>query len=258
MIEWFFSLSELLCTSVDTSFIIACDINNKGSKKFASFKSLKLFERFYSNEQIKNYYEVICTNNKSKLYIDLDIHNVTLYDSQNILKKLLNELESFCLMHSDVIPKYEVSNSHSETKKSYHITCNNIILINQKQRFLFSEEFSKYLSADLKEYFDCSVYSKNRCFRLLESSKFGQNRPLIPCEGSSNNLLDHCVFLGRVNQNVTELKFDEVQYRNDVKITNTPKNIDKILDSIDVKYWTERTSWVQLAAAMKNSGLSFE
>ena len=258
MIEWFFNLSELLSKPVDTSFIIACDVNNKGSKKFSFFKSVKLFEKFYKNEQIKNYYEVICTNKKSKLYIDLDIHNVTLFDSQNILKKILNELESFCLMHCDVVPKYEVSESHSETKKSYHISCNNIYLTNQKQRYLFSEEFSKYLSDDLREYFDCSVYSKNRCFRLLESSKFGQDRPLIPCEGSSDKLLDHCVYLGKLFDNLTELKFDEVEYRNDVKITNTPKNIDNILHTIDVKYWTERSSWVQLAAAMKNSGVSFE
>ena len=256
MIEWFFNLSDLLSKSEDDAFIIACDINNKGSKKFCAFQSIKLFEIFYKKEQIKNYYEVICTNNKSKLYIDLDIHNVTSHDSKNILKNFLSELESFCLIHSDVIPECIISESHSEEKKSYHIACNNICLINQKQRFLFSEEFSKFLSDDLKEYFDCSVYSKNRCFRLLESSKFGQNRPLVHCEGSSNSLLDHCVFLG--DKFVTELKFDDVQYRSDVKITNTPKNIDNILQTIDVKYWTERSSWVQLAAAMKNSGLSFE
>ena len=84
MIEWFFNLSDLLSHAADTSFIIACDLNNKGSKKFASFKSIHSFNTFYKNEKIKNYYEVICTNNKSKLYIDLDIHNVTLFDSQNI------------------------------------------------------------------------------------------------------------------------------------------------------------------------------
>lgn len=259
MIEWFFNLSELLSKTTDSSFIIACDINNKGTKKFSSFKTFKLFQTFYKKEETKNFYELICTNSTSKLYIDLDIHNKTLLDSKKIFHKLLSELESFCLMHCDVSPKCIASESHSETKKSYHIICNNIYLSNQKQRYNFSEQFMSYISNDLKEYFDCSVYSKNRCFRLLESSKFGQNRPLVACPDSSTKLIDHCVYIQAENMcNFTELSFDEVEYRNDVKITNTPENIDTILSSIDTKYWSKRSSWVQLAAAMKNSGLSFE
>ena len=258
MIEWFFNLSELLKTISTNSFIVACDINEKGSKKFASFKSFNSFEVFYKKEPIKNYYEVICTDQKSKLYIDLDIHNVTLLDSQTVLQKIKSELELFCLMHCDTSPQCIISESHSEIKKSFHLTCNNLYFVNQKQRFLFSEQFHKYLSADIQTYFDCSVYSKNRCFRILESSKFGQERPLTPCINSSSKLSDHCVFLGTFSTDMSELRFDQISYRNDIKITNTSDNIEKLLQSIDVKHWTNRTSWIQLACGMKNTGLSFE
>jgi len=258
MIEWVFNLSELIKSSSISSFIVACDINDKGSKKFSTFKSLKKFEFFYNKEKIKNYYEVICTDQKSKLYIDLDLHNVTLSDSHKILQNIRNELESFCLMHCDTSPHFIISESHSETKKSYHLSCDNIYFIDQKQRFLFSEQFHQYLSDDLKGYFDCSVYSKNRCFRLLESSKFGQNRPLVPHINSSAKLCDHAVFIGKFPTGMTEIKFDKIEYRNDIKITNTSDNIENLLQSIDIKYWTNRTSWVQLACGMKNCGISFE
>ena len=256
MTEWHFSLSKIHNL---TSFIVACDVNEEGAKKFASFKSINSFEFFYENQTTKNYYEVICSDSKSKLYIDLDLHNVTLLDSQKILQKILHQLDSFCLIFCDTSPHCNISESHSEIKKSFHLISDNICFENQKQRSLFSEEFHKFLSHDLKPFFDSSVYSKNRCFRLLGSSKFGQQRPLVPTSSSSSSLSDHCVFLEPFSHNdCTQLHFEQIQFCDNLKITNTPENIDKLLNSIDLQFWTKRSSWVQLAAAMKNAGLSFD
>ena len=260
--DWVYNLNQLFnevpSSSVNT-FYCACDVNDQGAKKFASFKSFVDFEKFYKDEKVKNYYEIIKSENKSKLYLDLDIPNVSLNVAEKILCKIQSELESFLLIHCNTgVVKYEISESHSENKKSFHICVKNVLCSNQKQRFLFGKEFSKFISSDLSEYFDMSVYSKNRCFRLLGSSKYGQSRSLVALKGYSKKLKDHCVSSGfSKSRDNCELIFDEVVYRNDIQISNTPENIAMILKAIDVRFWENRSSWLQIGCAMKNIGLSF-
>ena len=83
LIEWKYSLSDVKKTP--SSFLCACDVNDDGAKKFTSFGSFSEFENFYKKEKVKYYYEIIQTESKSKLYLDLDIPNVTI----NIAEKYL-------------------------------------------------------------------------------------------------------------------------------------------------------------------------
>ena len=239
-----------------TEYVIAQDVNEAGAKRFICFDTYEQFKDFYQNETKKNYYEVIQNEKASKLYIDLDIKNTSLSNAQLVLMQIINNIQSFTKLFINYECEPIVSEAHSETKKSYHIVFPEIILVNQVQRKIFSDKFSEYLPENIRQFFDKSVYSKNRCYRLLGSSKYGQERPLEPFNNHSNKLEDHMVTT-QYNSNSKQLKFEEIENTN-VVIENTPENIKNILDNIDVNYWGKRESWVQIGSALKNCNVNFE
>jgi hypothetical protein len=63
--------------------------------------------------------------------------------------------------------------SSNEIKKSYHLIVKNIVCnINE------NEQIKNHLNNKLNSSFLDNVYTKNRCFRMWNCSKFGENRPL--------------------------------------------------------------------------------
>lgn len=240
------------------AFVIAEDVNDKGAKHFSSFGDIQDFHEWYNSLNTHKYvYEVIETNKPSKLYIDLDINNVTLQSAQLLLSQFIKEVQNFTYLYCHTKCEPVISESHSEKKKSYHVVFNSIILENQEQRQLFCNEFSEYLSEELIEYFDKSVYTKNRCFRLLGSSKYGQNRPLVPSLNTTENIKQHIVS-NEFPDTTYKLKFDKIETNDTNVITKSSDNICKLLDSIDIEYWENRTSWLQIASAMKNVGCFYD
>lgn len=255
-IKFFSKLEEALFQN--GAFVIAQDVNDKGAKQFTSFDSFNNFTLWYNSlTSNKHIYEVIRTDYPSKLYIDLDIANVPLSSAQLILLQIIKELQSFTLYHCNYKSEPQISESHSDTKKSYHIVFNDIILENHEQRYLFSNEFSDYLNESLIQYFDKSVYSKNRCFRILGSSKYNQNRPLVPYSNCSTELDNHIVSHSFHN-NYKTLEFQNIKQPTNSIITKSNENITKLINSIDKKYLENRSSWLQIASAMKNVGCFYE
>jgi len=258
MVEWHSKLADVVNASPN-SFVCAHDLNDQGAKRFSSFDTFADFSGFYQSQKTKHFYEIIRSEQKSKLYLDLDIPNVTLVTAEQILGNILNELDSFLCTHCDLTSscKPVVSESHSEIKKSYHIVCRTVVVLDHQQRYLFGQEFSQYLPSHLKEYFDTSVYSRNRCFRLLGSSKFNQNRPLVPRLKHSKKLQDHIV-TGSFSGKEDKLCFDTIEIPGNIQVSDTSDNIITLLNAIDPKIWSTRSSWLQIGCAMKNIGMSFE
>jgi len=241
-----------------TEYIIAQDVNQTGAKQFICFDGIEQFKEFYSKQMERNFYEVIQNNEISKLYIDLDIHNESLSSAQLILMQIINNIQSFTKLYINYECEPLISEAHSESKKSYHIVFPDIVLDNQKQRKIFSDTFSEYIPENIKPYFDKSVYSKNRCFRLLGSSKYGQDRPLTPFNNHTAEMEDHMVTTkSKINKSLLFEEIDKTNVHN-VVIENTPENIKNILESIESKYWSNRQSWIQIGSALKNCNIPFE
>ena len=241
---------------------LSIDTNKKGAKKFKTFFENE-FTEWYKVLENKNVYEIIGSDRKSALYFDIDINlDDCISSGESILFNFLDNIKDYLTI---VIGKHisnpQISQSHSTKKYSYHLVYKNIILENHMQRKEFAKEFNSFLPNNLLNFFVLFLYSRNRSFRILYSSKYGQYRPLIPCNilpNVSTNLCDHLVTLN-FNEESYILHYDIIPEKvTNVIVTNNERNITKLLDCIDCKYWADRQSWLRIASSLKNSKFSFE
>ena len=88
--------------------------------------------------------------------------------------------------------KHAIKVACTDEKFSVHIAINNRVYFEMPQLKMFGEKFSEFLNTT-NFMIDTSIYSKNRCIRMLGNTKHGQNRHLQKHSSCSN--LDDSQFL---------------------------------------------------------------
>ena len=177
--------------------VFSFEIDLSGSRKFLVTTKEKFYSFYSQLKQQRHYYEVIPEMSKSKLYFDLEFvkHFNKEKNGHFMTRKFISKVNE-CLYN-----KYKIRNnfedvvileSSSVKKFSLHLIFKEVVFPNNRQcgRFVkkmtegFSTEEMKMFEINESSghkglYIDETVYSKNRHFRIILSSKIGRAVPLL-------------------------------------------------------------------------------
>tara|TARA_R110000796_G_scaffold101932_2_gene210732 strand:+ start:817 stop:3402 length:2586 start_codon:yes stop_codon:yes gene_type:complete len=213
------------CLDTESDMKIAQDVNARGGK---IYRNMSIEEAVYQTNADSNLYEIIYEHKPCAFYIDFDAPRKECdFTEEDVIKSLDWLIDDF-------IDHYElpggppgvngenssfhsqVSQSHSDTKISFHYKIETLILGNYTDLLCFSKKFFSHINDREQEThwidpkqkliwdrIDRSVYTRNRLWRMLGQSKFGQHRPLkiAPPHGDAegdaeddNNKVGHSLY----------------------------------------------------------------
>jgi hypothetical protein len=211
------------------AILIACDVTkDSGAKKFGSVRDPSALQDYLARRKTMglghpHLYEGLTEGLPTKVYADIDLRTTSKVEGDfKRYKRHLDEVRDAFLVDVLGIPResirFEASEAHGDAadggyKWSIHELLRGYYLEDFHARDEFKkafEHFQKHLPAHLhhcdeflwhtpdpqrgpKLIWDPSVFAKFKCFRLLYSRKKGSDRPLLPVEGSSAQLVDHLV-----------------------------------------------------------------
>lgn len=163
----------------------AYDLDETGRKGFLCCGYKMFVEKYYREKKQKCFYEIVRENVPVKFYLDVesvDPQTMGLWD------QFKSRLESFFHENYGCDPEITVLDSSTPEKLSKHVIV---------QMFFYTVVHVSTVVVEFMEYapefvpiIDPAVYTKNRCFRILYSSKFGKNRPL-KLDGCCEQEYDH-------------------------------------------------------------------
>lgn len=168
----------------ENEFTYAVNYKNNLASFFVNATELDFWNE-YMLKGPKNNYEIIRVDRPCHLYLDLDKDN-TLYpdlDIEDVWKeieeKLYASFEYVGVALEDL--NFIKLSSHSTKKQSLHIIVKikNKIFKNMLECGYFMERVKDQLTPYYAKILDTTVYTKNRCFRMLGCTKAGQERYLI-------------------------------------------------------------------------------
>ena len=180
-----------------TSTVISFEVSTEGSRRYL-VTTYSYFWSWYKDlsDSVKNYYEVICENRPSKLYCDIEYkkpsnRGIDGYKNVKTLIEIINDKanKNFSLSVSE--EDCLVLEATDENKFSIHLIFFKIVLESNQSCKTFMQDILESLQNDIALFdvqdgsggvtscIDMTVYSRNRQFRLFESTKYGQKRPLI-------------------------------------------------------------------------------
>ena len=161
--------------------IYAMDVNALGAKTFFS-KTIPAMWKHQANRTPRNYCEVIA-DSPCHMFFDLDEGDVRAQWRK--LEKMLNQVFSTLKDQVGVVRYYFLDASKTmpdgTRKNSAHIICagEKYILKSPTQGRAFVQRLSDIFEDEFNDIIiDEKIYTRNRCFRMLGSSKYGQQRPL--------------------------------------------------------------------------------
>ena len=174
--------------------VFSWELNQNGSRRYFVSKKDKLWST-YKDDSIKNLYEVI-SEGVSKLYFDLEF--LKLEENSNkkgevMTTRLINEVNDYLKKQYNQQNSFEdvlILDSSSVDKFSVHLIFKKICFSDNRKIKHFLQDFEGQLSDETRELFqiikrgspssfiDTNVYSRNQCFRLFLSTKFGKSTPL--------------------------------------------------------------------------------
>eukprot|EP00835_Amoeboradix_gromovi_P001754 NODE_87_length_21935_cov_0.397142.p5 type:complete len:380 gc:universal NODE_87_length_21935_cov_0.397142:13419-12280(-) len=201
--------------SSESLYLFSYEFECVGRRKFL-LDTIDNFYEMYIQLKSRHFYELILPFSPCNLYLDLEYYtkfNANL-DGNEILDRLVCDLEHY--MKTELNYKIEdvvQLTSHTCDKFSVHL------IIHLRNSYFKSNEDCKHLMYNFMDYasslnksylvnneesqttfFDMSVYSKNRQFRLYLSCKYGKSAILdIPCTSPSlkvfkSTLITFCPF----------------------------------------------------------------
>ena len=210
--------------------VFAWELGRGGERKFLVCTKEVLWH-FYKHLDQKHFYEVIPEHKPCKLYFDLEFLTKSNpdkngYEMTEALIVLINKelVDKFnCLSHTeDVI----ILDSSHEKKFSVHlIFCKAVFHSNEHCGYFVRKFLSSISSSERKcfevqkddetstSFIDCSVYSRNRNFRLFLSRKFGKTTSLtvspidlFSLSALENNCqdLDQYIFMNSLITNIDQ------------------------------------------------------
>lgn len=211
-----------LLTCLETKLpVFSQDVSNDGSKSFFACGYEYFCNSLYSRDTMRSVYEVLQYNKPTKIYLDFDqyTHETTKEAFQNDFCNFMNTVmdvlsETFSDLSSCEIPCV-ILDASNEKKHSRHVivqvTLRDVATVKEFVEFVLSKCPCKSV--------DTKVYTRNRSFRLLYSSKLGKSTPLtiMGHEDTSYNP-DH-VFYTLIQGVVPE------HYQGDMKMDDTAKKV---------------------------------
>ena len=197
-VEIFYRQNEALESSQkeDGLKVFSYEIDESGRRKFVVSK-ISEFWTYYQNRNSKHFYEVISDFSKSKLYFDLEFPKAENgnKDGEIMTKNLIRRVNEYLKEEYNIDSTDQdvmVLDSSNSTKYSCHLIFQKVCFNENKKIKTFFLDFEAKLSESDKSEFqiinkgketsfvDKTVYSRNRNFRLIGSTKYGKTTPLTP------------------------------------------------------------------------------
>ena len=196
---------------------IVAQINDQnGYRQFVPFKSWsECLDKYQHEAFYKRYlYEVILSDRPCKPYLDIEWKQENAYydDHSKFIQKITDDIiKIFYDRYNERINKESIfiSSSHGDTKVSFHIvithvTKNKYIAYRTNRKKTTNSAWDLYvalLQLDEKYYkdkIDESVYSLDREFRAIYSTKYGDIRQFLPIDQKKkkkicDNILDYFI-----------------------------------------------------------------
>lgn len=243
-------------------FFFAVDYAEGGKKKYGSTPDFSTFYPLYLQQETKNFYELLKTEQPRLEYYDIDCP--TSKSSEQIFLKfnsIYNEFISTTFKNSPP-PEWCITDSSKFGKVSLHLVNQNMIFNNQEETQIHYNRFEDFL----REFhpteiniFDTAVKSKNRCMRLLQSSKWGQNRPLEKAFWHQSREYNDDMFIIQ-NINSCAMRSNTLILKNEVDKKDEPENFCdddfnleleqniflSYLNKLSIERWQDYSSWRNL------------
>ena len=249
-----FYYSKLDKVDKDKNFLVSYErvYDNDGeintTKCFYSYDNFDEFNEIQKKESKENrrWHEIIKENSPLVECYDLDAKYNDKNERNLNMFNLYNEIgedamiEQFKHYRKEFIernyPQYDLSNeiyaisSCSNNKKfSIHIAIRNERYFQNSDKIkIFMRNFDKFLSHDNKFILDLNIYNKNHAMRILENTKYGQNRFLKKHRSCSN--LDDKLFLFSYVQPDDKVFTIYDDIKPDLKIIEKTLSFDKSTD----------------------------
>lgn len=169
----------------EEEWLLAKDVAIGGIKMYYIYQSIDQFLTDQEKHR-KHYYEVL--NGKVRIYLDLDISKSDTSESEveNFLYELSERIHILYPM-----TKINIYTTPSETHYSYHLILPEIVVDSSLQAQRIVRQI-RQLNHPLSKFIDDKVYKTNQLFRMLGSSKIGQQIK-IPYGDTSDILQDSLV-----------------------------------------------------------------
>uniref|UniRef100_A0A6C0K8L1 SF3 helicase domain-containing protein n=1 Tax=viral metagenome TaxID=1070528 RepID=A0A6C0K8L1_9ZZZZ len=175
----------------DKSCIVAKDASPLGgAKAYCAPPDMETFVTWASTMPAseKCFYELLQADNPRKLYFDLEVvggqkTNPTEAETQVIIAALVRQVALAAKDWYDIEvtrEDFSMLSACSEKKWSYHMVLKNKLAFDgHASMFEFVDKwFRQGETPELNGFLDISVWGKNQCWRMPDSSKYGQDRPL--------------------------------------------------------------------------------
>jgi DNA polymerase III delta prime subunit len=266
---------------------LAQDLTEKGVKHY---NALSIKDTMALSQDDRNMYEILKEDRPHKMYLDIDCkyNSVKKFfkandtddtiknDITDALESMIEDFQEYYFSdhdHWDV----NILDSSNKLKFSFHF-CVDIKLKNFEESQAFHKRFLAYIkdNCDEEDFFempqhvDKCVYTKNRLIRLINQSKFGQDRPLKIYKGSDEPL-DHLITYFNKKTRLIELPKGWLQGQNKVNSnlaklkTKLPQERDYNTDD-ELKWLVEHTvhmtdkydDWIKWVWACLGAGISVE
>lgn len=174
----FRSLREALHAVQATQIVVAEDVSASGQKRFR-VGAVDVLSRRYTALSTPHWYECLVENKPSRLF--LDVESTEVVDIGVIVAWFETAVQTHCGRPGH----FEIMDSSSSQKSSWHVVCTNVYLQNVYhvgafvRRTVLSMIHSgdETLAANAPA-IDTAVYTKNRMFRVKGSTKYGSSRVL--------------------------------------------------------------------------------
>lgn len=179
----FHTLHSALVQIPATDIVVAQDLSSAGQKCFLR-GSISALDDIYSKQTDKHWYECLLENRPSRIF--LDVESLTKVDIQTIVDLCRQAIQ--CKF--GITATMEILDSCSASKFSWHVLCTNLYLKNIYHVGAFVRRLVLSMSGHpYRHAIDTAVYTRNRMFRVADSSKFGSERILKHPSGTWSDLL---------------------------------------------------------------------
>ena len=174
----FRSLREALHAVRTTGIVMAEDVSASGQKCFR-VGSVKVLDSAYAAIPTPHWYECLVENKPSRLFLDIESTGVV--DIDCIVAWFKRAVHTHC----DREGQFEIIDSSSSEKSSWHVVCTNVYMSNVyhvgafvRRTVLSMIHSGNDTLASNAPAIDTAVYTKNRMFRVKGSTKYGSSRVL--------------------------------------------------------------------------------
>lgn len=176
-----------LCRCLESGLpVFSRDVGTAGEKGFFACGYEHFVGSLYKKPYMKNCYEVLQFNLPTKLFFDFDMYVGDDFDSdkahfetffKDFLRHVVKDIGERWGVGSG--PKYITLDASTPTKLSRHVIFD-FFLFNMQHVKDYVDYLTGNFDGDCTRVVDLSIYTNNRSFRLVYSSKMGKDNSLLP------------------------------------------------------------------------------